>query len=150
LSEKPKILVVDDDKSIRASMSMILEEEGYLVDTAETGSQALEKAKTNFYNMALLDFKLPDMEGTELLTQIKDTTPRMRKIMITGYPTIKNAVESVNSGADGFIIKPFNVNEVLGKVKEHLKKQKEESQYSQSKVTEYIESQFRETASSTK
>jgi len=144
LSETQRILIVDDDKSICTALSLILEEEGYDVDTAETGSEAIEKTNSRVYNVVLLDFRLPDIEGTRLLTRIKDTVPRMRKIMITGYPSMANAVDSVNFGADAFIVKPCEATELLRKIKEQLEKQRQDYQYSQEKVAEYIESQFRQ------
>ena len=143
MTEKPKILIVDDDQTIRTSLSIILQEEGYDVDTAETGKEAIEKSNSKIYNVALLDFRLPDIEGTKLLTLMKDTVPKMRKIMLTGYPSMTNAVDSVNFGADAFLVKPCETSEVLAKIEEQLKKQKEDSQFSQLRVAEYIETQFK-------
>jgi DNA-binding NtrC family response regulator len=142
--ENARILIVDDDENIRKVLAMILEDEGYSVDQAETAKQAIEKSKKNFYNLALIDIRLPDMEGIELLTKIRDTTPRMRKIIITGYPTLQNAIEAVNRGADAYILKPFDVNKVLATIKEQLRKQEEEMRYSQEKVAEFIETRVRE------
>jgi DNA-binding NtrC family response regulator len=142
--ENARILVVDDDENIRKVLSMILEDEGYKVDQAETAKQAIEKSRKNFYNIALIDIRLPDMEGIELLTKMRDTTPRMRKIIITGYPTLQNAIEAVNRGADAYILKPFDVTKVLATIKEQLRKQEEERQYSQEKVAEFIETRVRE------
>jgi len=142
--ENARILVVDDDENIRKVLSMILEGEGYKVDQAETAKQAIEKSRKNFYNIALIDIRLPDMEGIELLTKMRDTTPRMRKIIITGYPTLQNAIEAVNRGADAYILKPFDVTKVLATIKEQLRKQEEERQYSQEKVAEFIETRVRE------
>ncbi len=142
--ENARILIVDDDENIRKVLAMILEDEGYVVDQAETAKQAVEKTKKNFYNMALIDIRLPDMEGIELLTMMRDTVPRMRKIIITGYPTLQNAIEAVNRGADAYILKPFDVNKVLATIKEQLRKQREELQYSQEKVAEFIETRVRE------
>jgi ActR/RegA family two-component response regulator len=68
----------------------------------------------------------------------------MRKIIITGYPTLQNAIEAVNRGADAYILKPFDVNKVLATIKEQLRKQQEELQYSQEKVAEFIETRVRE------
>ena len=138
ISEKARILIVDDDKSILSSLSAILRREGYIIDEAETGSEAVEKTKANFYNLTLMDFRLPDIEGTQLLTQIKDTVPKMRKVIMTGYPTLSNAVESVNFGADAYVMKPFILGELLEKIKEQLRKQAEERDYSQAKVAEFI------------
>jgi DNA-binding NtrC family response regulator len=142
--ENARILIVDDDENIRKVLTMILEDEGYVVDQAETAEQAIEKTEKNFYNMALIDIRLPDMEGIELLTKMKDTVPKMRKIIITGYPTLQNAIEAVNRGADAYILKPFDINKVLATIKEQLKKQQEELHYSQEKVAEFIESRVRE------
>ena len=144
MGESARILVVDDDENIRKVLMRILEDEGYMVDTAKTGKEAVEKSRTKFYNLALIDIRLPDMEGVELLTKIRDTTPKMRKIIITGYPTLKNAVEAVNKGADAYVMKPFDMKELLSKIKEQLKKQREEKKYSEEKVKEFIETRVRE------
>ena len=93
----------------------------------------------NFYNLALIDIRLPDVKGTKLLTAMKETTPKMVKIIVTGYPTVKNAVEAVNKDADAYILKPFNVNKILKKIKEYLKKQQEAKEYGEEKVTEFVE-----------
>jgi DNA-binding NtrC family response regulator len=123
---------------------MILEEKGYLVDTAENGKEAIKKTKSKFYNLALIDIRLPDMEGTKLLSEIGDTTPKMVKIIVTGYPSLQNAIEAVNKSADAYILKPFNVDNVLNIIKEQLKKQQESKKYSEQKVTEFIETRVRE------
>lgn len=143
MGESPRILVVDDNESIRKVLATILEGEGYVVDTAENGKEAIEKSNAKFYNLALLDIKLPDMEGTKLLAAIKETTPRMVKIIITGYPTLQNASDAVNRGADAYIMKPFNMDNVLSTIKENLKKQKEAQEYSEEKVAEFTETRAR-------
>jgi len=74
-----RIIVVDDDESIRKVLATVLEEKGYTVDTAENGKQAIEKTGKNFYNLGLFDIRLPDIEGTELLAKVKDTTPECAK-----------------------------------------------------------------------
>lgn len=144
MDKRARIIVVDDDESIRKTLAAILEEEGYFVDTAESGKEAMLKTNSNFYNLALIDVRLLDMEGTTLLTRIKETVPRMRKIIITGYPTVHNAMEAVNRNADAYLVKPFDVGKVLFVIREHLKKQEEEKRFSQQKVTEFIETQVRE------
>ena len=144
MGKNARILVVDDDENIRKVLITILEEEGYNVASAETAQRAIEMTEKETYNVALIDVRLPDMEGIELLTKMKDTTPKMRKIIITGYPTLQNAIEAVNRGADAYIMKPFNMDRVLATIKEQLKKQKEELKYSQEKVAEFIETRVRE------
>jgi len=125
-------------------LTTILEEEGYEVDIANTGKEAIRKTNEKVYNLALIDMRLPDTEGIDLLLKIKDTTPRMRKIIITGYPTIQNAMEAVNRQADAFILKPFDVERVLQTIREQLKKQDEEKQFSQEKVAAFIETRAKE------
>jgi len=144
MSKKGKILVVDDDENIRKVLQTILEDEGYMVDIAENGEKAIDKTKSDFYNLALIDVRLPDMEGTELLSKMRDTTPKMRKVIITGYPTLQNAIAAVNKGADAYIVKPFEVEKVLQTIKEQLKKQEEERAFSEEKIAEFIETRVRE------
>lgn len=144
MGENARIIVVDDDESIRKTLATILGEEGYEVDTANTGKEAVQKTNERVYNLALIDMRLPDIEGIDLLLKIKDTTPRMRRIIITGYPTIQNAMEAVNRQADAFILKPFDMEEVLQTIREQLKKQDEEKQFSQDKVAAFIETRAKE------
>jgi len=92
----------------------------------------------------LIDIRLPDMEGTKLLTLIKETTPKMVKIIVTGYPALQNAIEAVNKGADGHVLKPVNIDILPATIEEHLKKQQEAKKHSQQKVTEFIETRARE------
>jgi DNA-binding NtrC family response regulator len=139
LTDKARILVVDDDEIIRESISALLEDAGYGVDTAENGKEGVEKSFKNFYNLALVDIRLPDMSGIALLTAMKETTPKMIKLIITGYPTLENAIEAVNKGADGYIVKPFKTEQLLSAIEEHLKTQGEAQSYSEQKVAEYIE-----------
>jgi DNA-binding NtrC family response regulator len=125
-------------------MKAILEDEGYIVDTAATGSEAIQKTQIAAYNIALLDIRLPDMEGVELLKLMKDTTPRTRKIMITGYPSMQTAITALNKNADAYLIKPVNIEKLLNTVKEQLQLQEEERQFSEQKVAEFIETRVKE------
>jgi two-component system response regulator AtoC len=144
MGDRARILIVDDDESIRKVLATILDEEGYTVDTAKNGKEAIAKSRKNFYNLALIDIRLPDMEGTKLLAKLKDTRPKIRKIMITGYPSVQNAIEAVNKGADAYILKPFDVDKVLAAIRGQLKEQGEEREYSQERVTEFIETRVKE------
>jgi DNA-binding NtrC family response regulator len=144
MGERPRILIVDDDESIRKVLAAILEENGYEVDTAENGEIAIKKTKMQFYNLTLFDIRLPDYEGTALITKVKDTLPKMRKIIITGFPSLQNSIDALNKGADAYIVKPFDMDKVLQTIKEQLKKQQEEKKYGQEKVTEFIETRVRE------
>jgi len=144
VTKSARILVVDDDESIRKTLAAILEDQGYIVDTAENGREAIEKSSAQFFNLALVDIRLPDIEGTKLLTAMKETTPPMVKIIITGYPSLQNAMEAVNKGADAYVLKPFKIDNVLSTIKEHLTKQQEARTYSEEKVTEFIKTRAKE------
>jgi len=102
-----------------------MEREGYAVDVASNGREGVEKAKMRSYNIALIDRRLPDMDGTELLTAIRETTPKMVKIIMTGYPSPESVAEAARNGADEYIVKPFNVEDFLKTIKEYLKKQQQ-------------------------
>ncbi len=144
MDKNAKVLIVDDDENIRNTMKTILEDEGYIVDLAATGSEAIQKTQETAYNIALLDIRLPDIEGVELLKLMKDATPRTRKIMVTGYPSMQNAIIALNKNADAYLIKPVNVEKLLNTVKEQLKLQEEERKFSEQKVAEFIETRVKE------
>ena len=144
MGEPARILIVDDDESIREVLTSILTDEGYIVDAVDTGEKAIKATHEKFYNLVLIDIRLPDIEGTKLLTELKDTVPKMRKIIITGYPTLQNAIEAVNKGADAYIVKPINMDEALRTIREQLQKQAEEKKYSEQKMVEFIETRVKE------
>ena len=133
---------MDDDKIILRSLQKALEMEKYSVDTAETGQQAIEKLKDQSFNLTLLDIKLPDMEGTELIKEIDKIRPEVKKIMITGFPTIENTRESLNAGADAFLVKPISPQQVLEVVRKKVKEQEENDNLSLEKVKKWIERQM--------
>jgi DNA-binding response OmpR family regulator len=142
--DEKRILVVEDDHTISKSIREILELEGYIVDTADKGEEAVKKSETNIYNLALIDIRLPDMDGTKLLSMLKERTPKMAKIILTGYPSMESAIEAVNKGADGYLVKPIDMDTLLSKVKEQLRRQEEEEKYSEDKVREFVERRIRE------
>ncbi len=102
-------------------MKIILEDEGYIVDLAATGNEAIKMTEKTAYNVALLDIRLPDMEGVELLKLIKDNVPRTRKIMVTGYPSMQSAITALNKNADAYLVKPVDVEKLLNTVKDQLR-----------------------------
>jgi DNA-binding NtrC family response regulator len=110
-------LIVDDDPQVRNTLTSILEGVGYLVETAENGKEAINMCENTPFDVALIDIELPDIKGTELLRILKEKQPRMVRIIITGHPSIENAAKSVNEKADGYVLKPFNVPELLVMIK---------------------------------
>ena len=143
MKNKSSILIVEDDASIREAWRILLEQKGYNTGTAKNGKEAIQKSKAKFYNLALLDIKLPDMEGTELLTKMHESLPKMMKIMITGYPSLENSVEALNNGADAYIIKPVKTDKLLALIEEKLEKQQEAEKMTEGKMTEWIKTRAR-------
>jgi len=93
LKQRPSVLVVDDDAMIRKTVSQILKAKGYIAETVETGKQAVAASKRRFFNVTLIDVQLRDMEGTALIDRLKETEPRMIRILVTGHPSIDSAIE---------------------------------------------------------
>jgi DNA-binding response OmpR family regulator len=119
-----KILIVDDDKSILRTFSRILEKDGYVVDSVETGKEAIEKATNEHYGIALIDIRLPDIDGTELLAKTRKQLKNTIKIMITGFPSIENGVKALDEGADAYLVKPVKPDDLLMLIKETAKSKK--------------------------
>lgn len=144
METKGNILIVDDDPSIRKVLAAILVEKGYTVETVDTGKKGISRSKNRFYNLALIDIRLPDMEGTQLLRQMRQTEPKMARVIITGYPSLQNAVEALNNGADAYIIKPLDIDHALTVIENLLQKQRESLKMTQEKIVEYIETRAKE------
>ena len=115
------ILVVDDDKSILRTFTRILQKNGYEIDAAETGKEAIEKADSRTYDLALVDIRLPDMDGTDLLSQMKKQLQNTIKIMITGFPSIETGFKALDEGADAYLVKPVKPEALLMLIEEKLK-----------------------------
>ncbi|MCX7833918.1 MAG: response regulator [Ignavibacteria bacterium] len=134
-----KILVVDDDLGILKSFETILKKQGYEVETASTAKDGIKLIKKTNFNAALLDIKLPDKDGTEVLKEIKKIRPGMIKIMITGFADIDNAVESLNLGANAYIMKPVNPAELLKLLEEKLEEQAKNEMLTDDRISQWIE-----------
>ena len=119
------ILVVDDDKSILRTFTRILQKSGYKIETAETGKEAIEKADNGQYDLALVDIRLPDMDGTDLLAKLKKQLQNTVKIMITGFPSLETGVKALDEGADAYLVKPVKPQELLVLLEEKLRNREE-------------------------
>jgi PAS domain S-box-containing protein len=113
MDSKECILVVDDDEGIRKSLSLILKKKGYLVESAGTGAEALSIAKDRTINLTLLDIKLPDTEGIQIIAPLLETNLDMSIFMITGFASVESAVDALTAGASGYITKPIDLDEML-------------------------------------
>ena len=143
MTDRGRILVVDDDDMILESLVSILESEGYITTTARTGEEAIAKTEKEFFNAVLIDIHLPDMTGSEVLSRIKETTPKMKKLILTGFPETHTAIDAVNKKADVYLVKPFDPEVLLDLIEQNLKQQEEELKYTQEKVLEYIQTRVR-------
>jgi two-component system response regulator HydG len=135
---KTKILMVDDDEHICRVMSLILEGEGFDVETVYTGEDAIKKSKTKAYDAAILDIRLPDIDGTKVLKVMRETTPKMVKIMLTGYPNLQNAIDSLNFGADAYLTKPPNPEEVINSLRDKLQERKKEESLAEERISAFL------------
>ncbi|MEX1193183.1 MAG: sigma-54 dependent transcriptional regulator [Brumimicrobium sp.] len=108
-----KILVIDDEKSIRRALKEILEFEDFEVDEAEDGKEGLDKAKNSFYDIIFCDIKMPKMDGMEVLEALQKEKVESPIIMISGHGNIETAVEAIKKGAFDFIEKPLDLNRIL-------------------------------------
>jgi len=115
-----RILLIDDDETIIAPFQLILQKEGYRVDTASTGRQALEKAGETEYQMVISDIKLPDVQGIEVAKKIREFNRNIRLIIITGFPDLADSIETIDLGIDEILIKPIKPDELLRAVKESI------------------------------
>ncbi len=111
--EKNKVLIVDDEATLRNVLSQELESEGYDVLCACDGDEALELLKKKTFDIILLDIKMPRVSGFEVLKFIKSKMPQVKVIMLTAFADLKNAIESKKLGAEDFISKPYDLIDLL-------------------------------------
>jgi two-component system nitrogen regulation response regulator NtrX len=119
-----KILIIDDERSIRRALREILEYEKYVIDEAEDGPSGLEKMRANSYDLVFCDIKMPKMDGIELLEKVQSEEIDSPMVMISGHGNIETAVESIKKGAYDFIQKPLDLNRILITVRNALDKTK--------------------------
>ena len=120
MNDAPAVLVVDDERNIRLTLSMALEALNIPVDTAENGEEALQKLAEKSFQLMLLDLKLPDLDGLEVLRRVVDKHSATKVIIITAYGSVEVAVEAMKLGAIDFLQKPFQPTEVRDMVRRLL------------------------------
>ncbi len=114
------VLIVDDEPEMRAALSETLKREGYRLDTAENGEEALNRIENETYDLVISDVKMPKLSGPDLLKCIKDIAPETRVVMITAYGTIDSAVETMKAGASDYLLKPFSADVLISTVNRAL------------------------------
>ena len=106
--KKVSILAVDDEDEVRNLYATILSEEGYRVVTASRGGEAVEKAENEKFDLMLLDIKMPDMTGIDVLKKLKGKLEGTLVIIVTAYPSVESTIEAIRTGVYDYIIKPFS------------------------------------------
>lgn len=120
MMDAPRILVVDDEEDILKILKFILEKEGYIVDTAMNGEEALTLMDKNPYDIVLTDLRMPGMDGIELLEKVKALYPEVDVVIMTAYASIESAVSAIKKGAADYIVKPFLNEDVKMRLKRIL------------------------------
>jgi DNA-binding NtrC family response regulator len=126
MSNNKSILIIDDDKFILDVFSRILKNQGYNVDTAETGQKALEKLKTKKFDLAIIDMILPDTNGTSLIPKMNEIQPEIKKIVLTGYPSAADSNKTKKQGVNAYLIKPVKSEKIIETITKSLKQQKQQ------------------------
>jgi DNA-binding NtrC family response regulator len=117
---KARLLIVDDDPIVRDSLGQWFDSEGYQVETVSSGREALGRAERDRWDLALLDIKMPGMDGMELQSRLREIDPEMPLIIMTGYASVETAVEALKNGAYDYITKPFDPDELVHLVRRAL------------------------------
>jgi len=117
---RPRILLVDDDRLLREVIGEYLSNHGYEVDLAEDANYALEKFEPGKYQMAIIDYMMPGMNGLELMKILLEKDPNIFCLIMTGYPTVDSAYQSIIDGASDYIVKPFQLKELLSTVGSYI------------------------------
>lgn len=112
-----RILIVDDDQELRSNLSEIMTGAGYKAEEASSGSEAVEKAIEEDFDVVLLDLIMPKMSGSDVLGELRRVSPRSKVIMITAFATIENVVAAIKHGASDYLTKPFKIDELLMRVR---------------------------------
>ncbi|HHT9132825.1 MAG TPA: sigma-54-dependent transcriptional regulator, partial [Candidatus Tripitaka californicus] len=121
---RKKILIVEDDEYVLGSVHMLLSKDGYAVSTATNGELALNTCQKEQFDLAIIDLKMPGMDGIQVLKGLKKFSPDTMVIMMTAFGSIQNAVEAMRSGASDYITKPISAEEIKLAVQKVLEKQK--------------------------
>jgi len=119
-----KLMLVDDEVRFLETTQKLLSRKGYHAETASSGREALNKLQTQDIHVAILDVKMPDMDGVETLREIKRRFPLVEVIMLTGHATVESAVEGLKSGAFDYVTKPCDIDDLLVKAQSAFEKRK--------------------------
>jgi two-component system, cell cycle response regulator len=123
MKTKAKILIIDDDLNLRKTLADILKIKGYDTVVAATGTEAIAAVEGAAINLALIDLKLPDMNGLEVMARIKAVTPLTEAIILTGHASMETAIEATKKGAFSYLLKPYQMDELLLNIRHGVERQ---------------------------
>ncbi len=124
---RPHVLLVEDERTVAKGLEMVMAEQGYDVDMADTGKGALDKFRSKSFDLMVADLRLPDIDGMEVIQRVKESQPATKVVIITGYPSVSTAVEAVKMGVSDYLRKPFTDDEFLMALAMALKGREKES-----------------------
>ena len=122
--DQPRVLLMEDETSLAKGLAMVMREEGYHVDLADTGRGALEQFQKSDFDLLVADLRLPDINGMDVVEQVRGKKPNTNVVIITGYPTVASAVQAVKMGVSDYLRKPFTEDEFMTAVKSSLRERK--------------------------
>lgn len=126
-TNRPNILLMEDEFSVAKGLEMVMREEGYEVELADTGQKALTQFSVKDYDLLLADLRLPDMDGMEVVRHVRENRPQTPVVIITGYPSVATATQAVKMGVSDYLRKPFSDDEIKAAVEKALRQKREES-----------------------
>jgi DNA-binding response OmpR family regulator len=109
---RKSIIIIDDELLIRDLLYDHFSEKEWIVSVSESGEKSLELLRNRAYDIALVDIKMPDMDGLSFVAKIRDLYPTLQVVLMTGFPTVESAIEALRLKVDDYFIKPFNINKL--------------------------------------
>lgn len=129
--QRARLLVVDDEASLRAGLRDLLSLMGYHVEEAASGPEALELLRNGYYDLMVLDIRMPEMSGVEVMQHAREMCPDLSIIVLTAYASLESAIAAVKSDAVDYMLKPFNVEDLAATISKTLQKRAEEQRHQQ-------------------
>ena len=133
-----KVLVVDDDPDVRDVLTETQKRLGYKARAAENGRVGLEAFRKDAFSVVVTDMRMPEMDGLSMLKEIKKADSKVSVVVVTGYPSVDSAVESLVEGADYYLVKPINLNDFEAKIKKALEKRKMQKALASMKTANWV------------
>ncbi len=121
------VLLVEDESSVARGLAMVMREEGYEVEIAETGQGALQKFAGNGFDLLVADLRLPDIDGMQVIQHVRQKRPKTKVLIVTGYPSVSSAVQAVKIGVSDYLRKPFTDDEFMAAVRSAFQERERES-----------------------